>query len=193
VIRTADERRTADKSAASRARFEQRGQLLPRERLALLLDPGTPGWNCVRWPASGWTARPGQERARRRRDGRHRLRVGVRCMVAVRFGHRRRCHAGHGPGQGMLRVQELALENKLPFVQLVESAGANLLKYRVEGFVRGGSLFRNLARHVGRRAAGGHRHARLVHRRRRLPDRAVATTSSWCAAVRGPSWPARRC
>jgi geranyl-CoA carboxylase beta subunit len=30
-------------------------------------------------------------------------------------------------------------------VQLVESAGANLLKYRVEGFVRGGSLFRNLA------------------------------------------------
>ena len=45
-----------------------------------------------------------------------------------------------------LRVQELALENKLPFVQLVESAGANLLTYRVEDFVRGGNLFRNLAR-----------------------------------------------
>ena len=44
-----------------------------------------------------------------------------------------------------LRIQELALENRLPYVQLVESAGANLLKYRVEGFVRGGSLFRNLA------------------------------------------------
>jgi len=29
-------------------------------------------------------------------------------------------------------VQELALENKLPYVQLVESAGANLLRYRVE-------------------------------------------------------------
>ena len=45
-----------------------------------------------------------------------------------------------------LRVQELALENKLPFVQLVESAGANLMAYRVEEFIRGGNLFRNLAR-----------------------------------------------
>src|SRR4029077_639393 len=45
-----------------------------------------------------------------------------------------------------LRVQELALENKLPYLQLVESAGANLLRYRVEDFVRGGNIFRNLAR-----------------------------------------------
>ena len=43
-------------------------------------------------------------------------------------------------------MQELALENKLPYVQLVESAGANLLRYRVEDFVRGGNIFRNLAR-----------------------------------------------
>ena len=33
-----------------------------------------------------------------------------------------------------------------PIVQLVESAGANLLRYRVEDFVRGGNIFRNLAR-----------------------------------------------
>ena len=46
----------------------------------------------------------------------------------------------------ILRVQEIALQNRLPFVHLVESAGANLMKYRVEGFVHGGSLFRNLAR-----------------------------------------------
>jgi geranyl-CoA carboxylase beta subunit len=46
----------------------------------------------------------------------------------------------------LLRAQEIALENKLPYVQLVESAGANLLAYRVEDFVRGGSSFRNLAR-----------------------------------------------
>ena len=36
------EARTVQASAASRERFEKRGQLLPRERLALLLDPGTP-------------------------------------------------------------------------------------------------------------------------------------------------------
>ena len=29
-------------SASKKARFEKRGQLLPRERLARLLDPGTP-------------------------------------------------------------------------------------------------------------------------------------------------------
>lgn len=46
----------------------------------------------------------------------------------------------------MLRVQEIALQNKLPFIHLVESAGANLMRYRVEGFVQGGALFRNLAR-----------------------------------------------
>ena len=34
------ERRTAEKSAAAKPLFDQRGQLLPRERMALLLDPG---------------------------------------------------------------------------------------------------------------------------------------------------------
>ena len=36
------ERRTLAKSAASSGRFEKRQQLLPRERLSLLLDPGAP-------------------------------------------------------------------------------------------------------------------------------------------------------
>ncbi len=48
--------------------------------------------------------------------------------------------------QKILRMQELALENKLPYVQLVESAGANLMTYRVAEFIHGGSSFRNLAR-----------------------------------------------
>lgn len=36
------ERRSIASSGKSRERFEKRGQLLPRERLSLLLDPGTP-------------------------------------------------------------------------------------------------------------------------------------------------------
>ena len=36
------QRRAVEKSAASRPRFDKRSQLLPRERLSLLLDPGTP-------------------------------------------------------------------------------------------------------------------------------------------------------
>jgi len=48
--------------------------------------------------------------------------------------------------QKIIRCQELALENRLPFVQLVESAGSNLRKYRVDKFIRGGGMFYNLAR-----------------------------------------------
>jgi geranyl-CoA carboxylase beta subunit len=36
------EQRAADKSAEARPVFERRGQLLPRERVGLLLDPGAP-------------------------------------------------------------------------------------------------------------------------------------------------------
>ena len=36
------EERTRAASAAARDRFHKRGQLLPRERVALVLDPGTP-------------------------------------------------------------------------------------------------------------------------------------------------------
>ena len=42
-------------------------------------------------------------------------------------------------GDKILRAQAIALENKLPFVHLVESAGANLLQYQVEGFIHGGA------------------------------------------------------
>jgi geranyl-CoA carboxylase beta subunit len=44
-----------------------------------------------------------------------------------------------------LRAQEIALENKLPVVLLVESGGANLL-YQAEVFVEGGRGFANQAR-----------------------------------------------
>ncbi len=141
------ERRSAEKSAAASPRFEKRGQLLPRQRLALLLDPGTaflelstlaglgldtpdfdksvPGGGII--AGIGWVS-------------------GVRCMVSASDSG---INAGALQPMGLdkqLRVQEIALENKLPFVQLVESAGANLMAYRVEEFVRGGNLFRNLAR-----------------------------------------------
>ena len=141
------EQRTRDASAASKARFEKRGQLLPRERLALLLDPGSSflelctltgyrmdtadGDKSV--PGGGVIAGIGYV-------------SGTRCMVAVSDSG---IDAGALQPRGLdkqLRVQEVALENKLPYVQLLESAGANLMAYRVEEFVRGGNLFRNLAR-----------------------------------------------
>ncbi len=141
------EERTRKASAASRARFEKRGQLLPRERLAILLDPGRPflelstlAGYCLDTPdpdrsvaGGGLITGIGYV-------------SGVRCMIVASDSG---IDAGALQPKGLdkqLRAQELALENKLPLIQLIESAGANLLEYRVEEFVRGGNLFRNLSR-----------------------------------------------
>lgn len=141
------EDRARQASERSRGRFHRRNQLLPRERLALLLDPGAsflelstlagyrldepdpeksvPGGNII--AGIGTVS-------------------GTRCMIMVNDSG---IDAGAMQPKGIekqLRAQEIALENKLPYVQLVESAGANLLTYRVEEFVQGGNIFRNLAR-----------------------------------------------
>jgi geranyl-CoA carboxylase beta subunit len=71
---------------------------------------------------------------------------GVRCMIAASDSG---IDAGAIQPMGLekiLRVLAIARENKLPFLHLVESAGANLLKYRVEDFIHGGGLFCGLAR-----------------------------------------------
>jgi geranyl-CoA carboxylase beta subunit len=145
-LRALESRATAA-SAKSRPVFDKRGQLLPRERVALLLDPGRPylplcslaGYlrdtqdAAASVPGGGMVAGIG-------------FVSGVRCMVVASDSG---IDAGAIQAMGLdkiLRVQEMALENKLPFIHLVESAGANLMRYRVEGFVQGGALFRNLAR-----------------------------------------------
>jgi len=141
------QRRAVERSAASRERFEKRGQLLPRERLALLLDAGTRFLEIAPLAGLGLDdpdldkSVPGGGVI-----GGIGFVSGVRCMITASDSG---IDAGALQAMGLekqLRIQELALENKLPFVQLVESAGANLMLYRVEHFVRGGNLFRNLAR-----------------------------------------------
>ncbi|OGB13244.1 MAG: acetyl-CoA carboxylase carboxyltransferase subunit [Burkholderiales bacterium RIFCSPHIGHO2_12_FULL_67_38] len=141
------EDRAAQASAKSRPVFDKRGQLLPRERIGLLLDPGAPFLPLCSLagflqdtkdpaksvPGGGVVAGIG-------------FISGVRCMVVASDSG---IEAGAIQPRGLekiLRVQAIALEQKLPFVHLVESAGANLTKYQVEGFVLGGGLFRNLAR-----------------------------------------------
>ncbi|MGE5118343.1 MAG: acyl-CoA carboxylase subunit beta [Betaproteobacteria bacterium] len=141
------ERRTREASAQAGPLFERRGQLLPRERVARLLDPGAPflelstlaGWlQDVPDPersiaGGGFVAGIGSV-------------AGTHVMVVADDAG---IDAGAMQPVGLdkfLRAQALALQNRLPFVHLVESAGANLLAYRVDHFVRGGELFANLAR-----------------------------------------------
>ena len=145
-VRSAEGRAIAA-SSTSRQRFEARGQLLPRERIALLLDPGAP-WLELATLAGYGLDTPEEDKTVPGGGviGGIGFVAGIRCMVSASDSG---IDAGAMQAGGLekaLRIQELALENRLPYVQLVESAGANLLKYRVEGFIRGGSLFRNLAR-----------------------------------------------
>jgi geranyl-CoA carboxylase beta subunit len=148
----ATEERTRAKSSQAGPRFAKRGQLLPRDRVNLLLDPGAPFLELS--TLAGWCQDDD--------DGKPRTAdttipgggsivgigyvAGVRCMLVAD-------DAGIDAGalqplglEKFQRAQEIALENKLPFVHLVESAGANLLKYRVEHFIRGGKGFYYLAR-----------------------------------------------
>jgi geranyl-CoA carboxylase beta subunit len=141
------EARTLAASARAKPLFDKRNQLLPRERVARLLDPGTPFLELS--SLAGWL-QDTPDAAKSVPGG------GVITGIAMVAGTRvmvvaddAGIDAGALQPQGLekfRRAQTIALENKLPLVHLVESAGANLLKYRVEQFIHGGGLFYMLAR-----------------------------------------------
>jgi len=141
------EARASDASARARPLFEKRGQLLPRQRLARLLDPGAP-W--LELSSIAGFCRDNPDPAKSIPGGGMLSGIGyVNGVRSVVVASDSGIDAGAIQAMGrekLLRAQELSLDNKLPFVHLVESAGANLLKYKVEGFIHGGSIFRNLAR-----------------------------------------------
>ena len=141
------EQRTRSESEKAKPLFDKRSQLLPRERIARLLDAGAPWLELCSMagycldnpdpeksiPGGGMIAGIGYV-------------AGVRAIVVASDSGIDAGAIQHMGREKLLRSQALALENKLPFVHLVESAGANLLKYRVEGFIHGGALFYNLAK-----------------------------------------------
>lgn len=139
------EQAVLDKANQAQSKFHQQGKLLPRERLALLLDPGasfielsslagykmhddkdgtTAGGGII--AGIGWVS-------------------GVRCMLQV---NNSAIKGGTISPTGLdktLRLQEIARENKLPLITLAESGGANL-NYATDIFVPGARAFANQAR-----------------------------------------------
>jgi geranyl-CoA carboxylase beta subunit len=141
------EKRTRDKSEEAKPLFDKRGQLLPRERVARLLDAGAP-WLELASIAGYCLDNPDPEKSI---PGGGMIAgigyvAGVRAMVVASDSGIDAGAIQHMGREKLLRAQDLAMENRLPFVHLVESAGANLLKYRVEGFIHGGAIFYNLAK-----------------------------------------------
>ncbi len=139
--------RSAHASAQAKPRFDKRGQILPRERLACLLDPGEPFLEIGNMAGYLYDdPNPDTSLAGASMLAGIGFVSGVRVMiVATDSGINAGAFTDIG-GMKMQRCQEIALAQKLPFIHLVESAGANLLLYKVEMFVAGGGIFQRLAK-----------------------------------------------
>lgn len=133
-------------SDRSAEKFRKRGQLPPRERVGLLLDRDQPFLELSTLAGLGLHEDDGREKVY---GGGVIAGIGfvsgVRCMI-VASDSGIKGGAAHPKGvEKSIRAQTVALENRLPFIQLVESAGANLL-LQAEQFVQGGAVFANMAR-----------------------------------------------
>jgi len=129
-----------------RGKFEKRGQLMPRERVDAVLDPGAPFLELSTLAGLQMHDDVGGDKAM---GGGNIIGIGfvngVRCLVVASDSA---IKGGTTSPMGLkktLRAQQIAAENKLPVVSLVESGGANLA-YQSELFVEGGKVFCNMAR-----------------------------------------------
>ncbi|MBU4633971.1 geranyl-CoA carboxylase subunit beta [Pseudomonas chlororaphis] len=133
------------KAAEAKAKFEKRGQLLPRERLNLLLDPGAPFLELA--SLAGYKLHDDKDGSQAGGG----LIAGIGYVSGVRVlvvANNSAIKGGTISPSGLkksLRLQQIAMENKLPVVTLAESGGANL-NYAAEIFVEGARSFANQAR-----------------------------------------------
>ncbi len=140
------EKKIANNSARSKEKFDKRGQLLPRERLKRLLDPGS-FWLPLSTLAGYKIGDDDGEKNIGWGNGIGGIGYvsGVRCMIGVSDSG---IKGGSGSAMGVekgLRSSQIIFENKLPLIQLIESAGANLLR-QTDMFIKGGRSFANLAK-----------------------------------------------
>jgi acetyl-CoA carboxylase carboxyltransferase component len=121
-------------------RHRERGKLLARERIELLIDPDTPFLELSTLAAWG-TDKP--------------LGANVVTGIGVVSGVECAILANDPTSQAgvfnrytlakSLRIMDIAMENRLPLINLVESGGADLPD-QAEVFIVGGKWFRNLTR-----------------------------------------------
>ncbi|MBL4905870.1 MAG: acyl-CoA carboxylase subunit beta [Sneathiella sp.] len=140
------EQQVRNTSNSKKEKFEKRGQLLPRERVSLLLDKGAPFMQLSTLAGLGMHDDDGVKEV-----------LGAGIIIGIGYVSGIRCivkasdsaiKGGTIAPMGLeknLRAQEIVLKNKLPVINLVESGGANLL-YQSEIFIKGGQGFANQAR-----------------------------------------------
>ncbi len=174
------------KAATAVARHRERGKLLPRERIAGLLDADSPFLELS--PLAGWGSQD-------------ELGVGlvtgigwvngVECLISANDPTVKGGSQSPMTMHKALRAMEIARVNRLPLVNLIESGGADLPK-QAEVFVPGGASFRNLTQ----LSAAGIPTITLVFGSSTAGGAYVPGMSDYVVMVRSArprcSWPARR-
>ena len=150
MLKLVQEFRTIEESvmateAKAKPKFDKRGQLLPRERINLLLDPGSPflelmslAGHLMHDDRDGSSAGGGIIAGIGYVEG-------IRCMVVANNSAVKGGTISPAGLHKSLRLQEIVAQNKLPVITLSESGGANL-NYAGEIFVEGARTFANQAR-----------------------------------------------
>jgi acetyl-CoA carboxylase carboxyltransferase component len=128
------------KNAATVARHRGRGKLLPRERIALLLDPGSAFLELS--PLAGWGSDDAMGSGLVTGIGRVN---GIECIVSANDPTVKGGSQSPITVTKALRAMEISLTNRLPLISLTESGGADLTK-QVDVFNPGGATFKNLTR-----------------------------------------------
>ncbi|MFJ1703921.1 acyl-CoA carboxylase subunit beta [Kitasatospora sp. NPDC088346] len=121
-------------------RHRGRGKLLARERIELLVDPDSPflelsplaAWGSEYPVGAGMVAGIG-------------VIEGTECVITANDATVRGGASNPWTLRKALRANDIALRNRLPLVNLVESGGADLPSQK-EIFIPGGALFRDLTR-----------------------------------------------
>ena len=125
---------------SSKQRHQSRGQLLARDRISLLLDPDSPFLELC--PFAGHSLKDSSPNANM--IGGIGIVSGRPCMI---ISHIPTVSAGAWNEFLVIkqnRLTEIATENHLPVIGLVQSAGVNL-PYQFRVFHKGGQIFRDLA------------------------------------------------
>ncbi|ASU84947.1 acetyl-CoA carboxylase carboxyltransferase subunit [Nocardiopsis gilva YIM 90087] len=121
-------------------RHRARGKLLARERIELLLDPDSPFLELS--PLAAWGSDYPVGASVVTGVG---VVEGVECVVIANDPTVRGGASNPWTGKKTLRAMEIAEQNRLPLINLVESGGADLPGQK-EIFIPGGRLFRDLTR-----------------------------------------------
>jgi geranyl-CoA carboxylase beta subunit len=170
-------------SALKRDTFEKRGQLLPRERVAQLLDRDAP---FLELSTLAGFAMHDDRGEREPMGGGSIVGIGVvrgrRCVVLANDSAMKGGTVSPMGLRKSLRAQEIAAEQRLPLVYLVESGGANLA-YQGELFVEGGRSFANQAR----LSAAGIPQVAVVHGSSTAGGAYLPGLSDYVVLVRGRS------